>query len=71
MHLHNRSEINWNNMKLMVDNYLEVLPLQCGMPLIVQDKKDQDSLASKVFIKQSMTCLGTVENNYYSLVVRA
>ena len=43
--------------------YLQILPLQCGMPLFAVS--DEFQLSKQIFLKQSVTCGATMENIYY------
>ena len=46
-----------------VKEYLEMLPLQCGMPLFALS--NEFHLKEKVFLKQSVTCRETMGSIYY------
>lgn len=46
-----------------VKEYLDMLPLQCGMSLFTLS--NEFHLKEKVFLKQSVTCRETMENIYY------
>jgi hypothetical protein len=57
---------NKQQMIAQVEMYLNVLPLQCGMPLFAMNSETLDPIYRKVFVRQSVTCGQQIQQHYYA-----
>lgn len=49
-----------------VENYLNLLPLQCGMPLFAVNSDSVQDVFSSVFVRQSVNCGHEIQTQYYA-----